>query len=142
MLKRLEGMAMSNELINKTFHTSYGNKQYIVKLMDDFNYTDPVDGSYTEKQGIRIIFTDGSRIVFRLSGTGSRGATVRLYADSYENDPSTYDKDAQVKSFSKENCFIYLYFVGNASTIGLIGIGNCSIKRIYRTRQTNCDYIN
>ena len=95
MLKRLEGMAMSNELINKTFTTSIGNKQYTVQLMDDFNYTDPVDKSYTEKQGIRIIFTDGSRIVFRLSGTGSRGATVRLYADSYESDPSTYTKDAQ-----------------------------------------------
>ncbi|CAF3925841.1 unnamed protein product [Adineta steineri] len=95
MLKRLEGMAMSNEIVNKTFNTAYGNKQYTVKLMDDFNYTDPVDGSYTEKQGIRIIFTDGSRLVFRLSGTGSRGATVRLYADSYENDPSTYNKDAQ-----------------------------------------------
>ena len=96
MLKRLEGMCMSNELINQTFNTKIGNKQYTVKLMDDFNYTDPVDKSYTEKQGIRIIFTDGSRIVFRLSGTGSRGATVRLYVDSYENDPSTYTKDAQV----------------------------------------------
>jgi phosphoglucomutase len=97
MLKRLEGMCMSNELINKTFKTNIGNKQYTVKLMDDFHYTDPVDQSYTEKQGIRIIFTDGSRIVFRLSGTGSRGATVRLYVDSYENDPSTYTKDAQVE---------------------------------------------
>ncbi|CAF0752774.1 unnamed protein product [Didymodactylos carnosus] len=93
MLKRLEGFCMSNELLNKTFPS--GTKQYTIQLMDDFNYTDPIDQSYTEKQGIRIIFTDGSRIVFRLSGTGSRGATVRLYVDSYENDPSTYDKDAQ-----------------------------------------------
>lgn len=100
MMKRLEEMAASKELINKTFNSSHGNKQYTVKLMDDFSYTDPVDGSYTEKQGIRIIFTDGSRLVFRLSGTGSRGATVRLYVDSYENDPSTYVKDAQVKSSS------------------------------------------
>jgi phosphoglucomutase len=111
MLKRLEGMCMSNELLNKTFNTSYGNKQYTVKIMDDFNYTDPVDGSYTEKQGIRIIFTDGSRLVFRLSGTGARGATVRLYADSFENDPSTYTKDAQVE-FSFRNylfdLFIYI----------------------------------
>jgi len=95
MMKRLEDMCVSNELINKTLNTSSGNKQYTVKLMDDFNYTDPVDGSYTEKQGIRIIFTDGSRLVFRLSGTGSRGATVRLYVDSFENDPNTYHKDAQ-----------------------------------------------
>jgi hypothetical protein len=46
MLKRLEGMCMSNELINKTFKTNIGNKQYTVKLMDDFHYTDPVDHSY------------------------------------------------------------------------------------------------
>ena len=102
MLKRLEGMAKSNEIVNKSFTTPIGNKQYTVKIMDDFHYTDPVDKSYTEKQGIRIIFTDGSRIVFRLSGTGARGATVRLYIDSYENDPSTYTKDAQVKS--KNDC--------------------------------------
>ncbi|CAF1491324.1 unnamed protein product [Rotaria magnacalcarata] len=95
MMKRLEDMCTSKELINKTFNTNYGNKQYTVKIMDDFSYTDPVDGSYTEKQGIRVIFTDGSRLVFRLSGTGARGATVRLYVDSYENDPVTYTKDAQ-----------------------------------------------
>lgn len=96
MLKRLEEMCVSQELIKKTLKTALGNKEYTVKLMDDFHYKDPVDGSYTEKQGIRIIFTDGSRIVFRLSGTGSRGATVRLYVDSYENDPNTFKKDAQV----------------------------------------------
>ncbi|CAF0862597.1 unnamed protein product [Rotaria sordida] len=95
MLKKLEQMCMSNELVNKSFNTPYGNKQYTIKIMDDFHYQDPVDGSYTEKQGIRIIFTDGSRLVFRLSGTGARGATVRLYVDSYENNPSTYTKDAQ-----------------------------------------------
>ncbi|CAF3021114.1 unnamed protein product [Rotaria sp. Silwood2] len=95
MIKRLEQICTSNELMNKTFNTPYGNKQYTIKLMDDFHYKDPVDGSYTENQGIRIIFTDGSRLVFRLSGTGARGATVRLYVDSYENNPSTYTKDAQ-----------------------------------------------
>ena len=96
MIERLEEMCKSQELVNKTYNTSHGNKDYTVKIMDNFSYTDPVDGSYTEKQGIRIIFTDGSRLVFRLSGTGARGATVRLYVDSYENDPSTYTKDAQV----------------------------------------------
>ena len=97
MIKRLEEMCTSKEIVNKTFNTSDENKQYTVKLMDDFHYKDPIDDSYTEKQGIRIIFTDGSRIVFRLSGTGARGATVRLYIDSYESNPSTYTKDAQVK---------------------------------------------
>ena len=47
-------------------------------------------------KGLRILFKDGSRIVFRLSGTGSSGATIRLYVDSYENDPNKYEMDAQV----------------------------------------------
>lgn len=55
-----------------------------VKLIDEYCYVDPVDGSTTEKQGIRIFMKDGSRIVCRLSGTGSTGATVRLYFESYE----------------------------------------------------------
>lgn len=52
----------------------------------NFSYTDPVDGSVSQRQGIRIFFTDGSRIVFRLSGTGTVGATVRVYFDRYEKD--------------------------------------------------------
>lgn len=48
------------------------------------------------QQGVRVLMTDGSRIVFRLSGTGSSGATVRMYIESYESDASTYTKDAQV----------------------------------------------
>merc|ERR1719282_140693 len=51
---------------------------------DVFEYTDPVDGSVSKNQGIRFIFQDGSRIIFRLSGTGVAGATVRLYLEKYE----------------------------------------------------------
>merc|ERR1711918_285200 len=51
---------------------------------DVFEYTDPVDASVSKNQGIRIIFEDGSRIIFRLSGTGVAGATVRLYLEKYE----------------------------------------------------------
>ncbi|NEP74130.1 MAG: alpha-D-glucose phosphate-specific phosphoglucomutase [Okeania sp. SIO2G4] len=69
--------------------------QYEVKYADDFSYTDPVDGSVSAKQGIRIGFTDGSRIVFRLSGTGTQGATLRLYVESYEPDASKHDEDTQ-----------------------------------------------
>lgn len=50
----------------------------------------------TSFQGVRILMSDGSRAVMRLSGTGSSGATVRMYIESYESDPSTYTKDAQV----------------------------------------------
>ena len=67
-----------------------------VAAADDFAYTDPVDGSVTERQGIRIMFADGSRIVFRLSGTGTEGATVRVYYERYEPDPARLREDTQV----------------------------------------------
>ncbi len=60
---------------------------YCVSYADNFGYTDPVDGSVSENQGIRIGFDDGSRIVFRLSGTGTEGATLRIYLERYEPDP-------------------------------------------------------
>jgi phosphoglucomutase len=55
---------------------------------DDFEYKDPVDHSVSSKQGVRIKFEDGSRIVFRLSGTGSVGATVRVYIEKYDLNPA------------------------------------------------------
>ncbi len=69
--------------------------KYEVEYADDFSYTDPVDGSVSQKQGIRIGFTDGSRIVFRLSGTGTQGATLRVYLESYEPDSTKHDLDPQ-----------------------------------------------
>lgn len=66
-----------------------------VALADDFAYTDPVDGSLSTRQGIRIAMVDGSRIVFRLSGTGTEGATIRLYLERYEADPARHDIDTQ-----------------------------------------------
>jgi phosphoglucomutase len=72
----------------------FGN--YEVEYSDDFSYTDPIDGSVSQKQGLRIGFTDGSRIVFRLSGTGTQGATLRVYLERYEPDPTQHHLDAQV----------------------------------------------
>lgn len=72
---------------------TFGN--YKVSYADDFSYTDPVDGSTANKQGIRIGFTDGSRIIYRLSGTGTEGATLRLYIERYEPDASKHDQDTQ-----------------------------------------------
>jgi phosphoglucomutase len=66
-----------------------------VSYADDFAYTDPVDGSRSERQGIRVGFADGSRIVFRLSGTGTEGATLRVYMESYERDPARQHRDTQ-----------------------------------------------
>jgi phosphoglucomutase len=62
---------------------------------DDFSYTDPVDGSVSKAQGVRIMFEDGSRIVLRLSGTGTEGATLRLYLERYAAGPMGLDLDAQ-----------------------------------------------
>ena len=66
-----------------------------VAYADDFSYTDPIDGSVSEHQGIRIGFADGSRIIFRLSGTGTVGATLRVYLESYEADPARQALDTQ-----------------------------------------------
>merc|ERR1719463_597304 len=55
-----------------------------IKTNDVFEYHDPVDGTVSKNQGVRFIFEDGSRIIFRLSGTGVAGATVRLYLEKYE----------------------------------------------------------
>ncbi len=62
---------------------------------DDFAYTDPVDGSVSKKQGVRVLFSDGSRIVYRLSGTGTEGATLRVYLERYAAGPEGLDLDAQ-----------------------------------------------
>jgi phosphoglucomutase len=71
----------------------FGN--YQVDYADDFSYTDPIDHSVSHNQGIRIGFMDGSRIVFRLSGTGTQGATLRVYLESYESDPAKQQSDPQ-----------------------------------------------
>merc|ERR1712232_954922 len=69
--------AKSGQLVGKT----YGG--LTMKINDMFEYNDPVDGSTSKNQGIRFIFEDKSRIIFRLSGTGVAGATIRLYLEKY-----------------------------------------------------------
>ncbi|MFM9836395.1 MAG: alpha-D-glucose phosphate-specific phosphoglucomutase [Methylophilaceae bacterium] len=73
---------------------TYGN--FTIKTCDDFSYTDPIDSSFSCRQGLRILFEDGSRIVFRLSGTGTEGATIRIYLEAFEPDIAKHDLDAQV----------------------------------------------
>ena len=63
---------------------------------DEFAYHDPVDGSVSERQGFRVHFADGSRLVYRLSGTGTEGATLRVYLERYEADTARHELDAQV----------------------------------------------
>lgn len=70
--------------------------EYTVKYADEFSYTDPVDNSVSAQQGIRIGFTNGSRIVFRLSGTGTVGATLRIYIEKYQRDPEHLHQDSGI----------------------------------------------
>jgi phosphoglucomutase len=90
MVDRLRGQIASKELENKTING------FTIAAADDFEYLDPIDGSVSKKQGVRIIFKDGSRIIIRLSGTGSQGATVRLYVEKYSENAAEYADDAQV----------------------------------------------
>lgn len=98
MMELLRKAADDESLVNEIFKGGSGDNQksYQVKSMDDFSYTDPIDGSVSKKQGVRIVFTDGSRLIFRLSGTGSAGATIRVYVESYEPDEAKHMLDAQV----------------------------------------------
>ncbi|MCB1968710.1 MAG: alpha-D-glucose phosphate-specific phosphoglucomutase, partial [Candidatus Accumulibacter sp.] len=73
---------------------SLGN-QLRIAAADDFSYTDPVDGSRSERQGIRIMLEDGSRVVFRLSGTGTEGATLRVYLERFVADASRHEVPTQ-----------------------------------------------
>ena len=86
-------MERLRDMVDSMAGKQYGD--YEVKYADDFSYEDPVDGSVSKKQGIRIGFTDGSRIVFRLSGTGTKGATLRVYIENYEPDASKHNVDTQ-----------------------------------------------
>jgi phosphoglucomutase len=81
---------------NFTALTGKAFGKYTVKTCDDFSYTDPVDGSVSNNQGVRILFSDGSRIIYRLSGTGTEGATLRVYLEAFEADVSRHHLDAQV----------------------------------------------
>uniref|UniRef100_A0A8C7G153 Phosphoglucomutase 1 n=1 Tax=Oncorhynchus kisutch TaxID=8019 RepID=A0A8C7G153_ONCKI len=94
MMEDLELRILGKAFMGQRF--AVGEKLYQVEKADNFEYTDPVDGRICRNQGLRIIFTDGSRIIYRLSGTGSMGATVRVYIDSYEKDPDKIFRDPRV----------------------------------------------
>ncbi len=80
-------------LIGKKSLPALGSKA--LKSSDDFAYHDPVDNSDTKGQGIRFLFADGSRIIYRLSGTGTEGATLRVYIERYEPDPAKQGGNTQ-----------------------------------------------
>lgn len=92
LMARLRDIAPT--LAGKSF-TVTGSHEMVIDKADDFTYHDPVDGSVSEHQGIRVFLKDGSRIVFRLSGTGTVGATLRVYLERYTDNPAHYEQDVQ-----------------------------------------------
>lgn len=79
-LPSLQGQVFASQTISKA---------------SDFSYTDPVDGSVSNHQGLQLIFASGSRVVLRMSGTGTEGATLRVYLESFEPDPTKHSQDPQ-----------------------------------------------
>jgi phosphoglucomutase len=89
---------------------------------DDFAYHDPVDGGDSEHQGIRLHFEDGSRIVYRLSGTGTSGATLRVYIERFEQDPARQNREteealADLAALSRDRARIRHYTGREAPTV-------------------------
>ena len=81
-------------IILQTF-AEIGSAGVKIESADDFQYIDPVDNSKTTEQGVRVYLNNGGRIVFRLSGTGTQGATLRVYLDCYQHDPDLLAQDTQ-----------------------------------------------
>lgn len=77
----------------------FGDFDIPLEFADEFEYKDPVDGSVSSRQGLRFVFKDGSRVIIRLSGTGSVGATIRLYLEQYEPNVANHDKETLVSLF-------------------------------------------
>ena len=88
-----DGMVVKGPVLNSLTGRSIEGME--IAGADDFAYLDPVDGSASAKQGVRILFQDGSRIVMRLSGTGTEGATLRLYLERYAPGPDGLGHDPQ-----------------------------------------------
>ncbi|KAM3846002.1 phosphoglucomutase-like protein 5 [Vipera latastei] len=93
IMRDLEALITNKSFTNQQF--AVGNNVYTVQKATSFEYVDPVDGTVTKRQGLRIIFTDASRLIFRLSASSHVRATLRIYAESYEKDPSKHEKEPQ-----------------------------------------------
>jgi len=87
VMSHIEKQIKDGSLVGKKLAGGEGTnrREYTVASADNFEYTDPIDKSLSTNQGLRIIFSDGSRIIYRLSGTGSSGATIRIYFDMYDD---------------------------------------------------------
>ncbi|GAA5981054.1 hypothetical protein JCM5350_000026 [Sporobolomyces pararoseus] len=95
VMKHLESQFTEQTFVGKSFSATTSSTSFTVKEASNFSYTDPIDHSVSKNQGLYVTFSDGSRIVFRLSGTGSSGATIRLYVEKYSKDTKEYERDTQ-----------------------------------------------
>ncbi|KAL1502091.1 hypothetical protein ABEB36_007288 [Hypothenemus hampei] len=95
LIENLEKLLTEGTLVGKSY-TAQG-KSYKVAKADNFSYVDPIDNSVAQNQGIRILFEDGSRLIYRLSGTGSSGATIRVYIECYEKEDVLTDAQVMLK---------------------------------------------
>ncbi|NWX11695.1 PGM5 protein, partial [Aegotheles bennettii] len=93
IMRDLEALITDKSFSHQQF--AVGSNIYSVERTDSFEYIDPVDGTVTKRQGLRIIFSDASRLIFRMSASSHVRATLRIYAESYEKDPSQHNKEPQ-----------------------------------------------
>jgi len=92
VVNELHALQQQAGVIGKEFRTGY-----VLSITDEFEYNDSFDHSISKNQGIRFVFSNGARFVLRLSGTGSSGATIRLYAESYTTDPAKLQGDPKTE---------------------------------------------
>ncbi|CEQ40094.1 SPOSA6832_01661, partial [Sporobolomyces salmonicolor] len=95
VMKALEDAFGAPSFVGSSLTASSSSTSFRVAEASNFSYTDPIDHSVSKNQGLFVRFEDGSRIVFRLSGTGSSGATIRLYVEKYSKDEKEYGRDTQ-----------------------------------------------
>lgn len=95
LMQHLEALIASDSFVGKSYTS--GSKTYKVAKADNFSYVDPIDNSVAKNQGIRVLFDDGSRLIYRLSGTGSSGATIRVYIECYEKEDVLTEAQVMLK---------------------------------------------
>jgi phosphoglucomutase len=89
----LRDLFADSSFVGSELSATSSSVSFKVKEAGDFSYTDPIDHSVSKNQGLYIKFEDGSRVIFRLSGTGSSGATIRLYVEKYSKNEEEYAQE-------------------------------------------------
>uniref|UniRef100_A0A095B2Q8 Phosphoglucomutase-1 n=1 Tax=Schistosoma haematobium TaxID=6185 RepID=A0A095B2Q8_SCHHA len=128
---------IDNNRISGHVYTTVSGRQFVCDFCDNFSYVDPVDGSHTANQGFRLIFNDGTRFVYRLSGTGSSGATLRVYVDTYESDPAKHTIASQ--EYLKPHIELALELCGVTKITGRLPINSPSRRKSSKSSEVCLD---